>query len=106
MVEAMAITHVRPNLDMFPHPTELRPWTINALSVTAPMRLIDKTMAEGTRPPPYAILFLIVDQFDVAQMARRIARPPDAVRVGRVELDAPCIRFDDRQRELGPGFRR
>src|SRR6266576_193824 len=38
-------------------------------------------------------------------MARSVARPPDAVRVGWIELNPSRIRFRDRQRELRPGLR-
>jgi hypothetical protein len=49
--------------------------------------------------------FLLVEHLNVTQMARGVARPPDAVRVGRIELDPSRIRLDDRQREFRPGFR-
>src|SRR4051794_36907231 len=38
-------------------------------------------------------------------MARRIARPPDAVRVGWVYFNPSRIRLHDRQRELHPRLR-
>ena len=65
-------------------------------------------MADGQASPalrhgPFA--YLLVKHLDVAQMARGVARPPDAVRVGRIEFDPPCIRLHDRQRELRPRFR-
>src|ERR1019366_4831393 len=49
--------------------------------------------------------YLLVEQLDVAQMARGVARPPDAVRVGWIQLNPPRIRLGDRQRELRPRFR-
>src|SRR5262249_713412 len=48
---------------------------------------------------------LLVEHLDVAQMARGVARPPYAVRVGWISFDPSRIRLHDRQRELGPCFR-
>src|SRR6267154_2962819 len=48
---------------------------------------------------------LLVQHLDIAEMARGVAGPPDAVRIGWIEVDPSGIRLYDRQRELGPGFR-
>src|SRR3979490_2459934 len=65
-----------------------------------------KAMADGSLALRHcAILVLLVEQLDVAQMARGVARPPDAVRVGWIQLDPSRIRLHDRQRELRPRFR-
>src|SRR5205085_3905553 len=54
---------------------------------------LDKNMAEGAgRSLRHGLFyFLIVEQFDVTQMARRIARPPDAVRVGWIQFNPSRI---------------
>ena len=70
---------------------------------------LDESVAEDAGSPVLRhcpIRLLLVDQLDVAQMARRIARPPDAVRVGGIEFDPSCIGLRERQRELRRGFRR
>ena len=51
------------------------------------------------------VCFLSVEHLDVTQMARGVARPPDAVRVGWIEFNPSRIRLHDRQREFGPRFR-
>src|SRR5215471_2832380 len=56
----------------------------------------------SVRPRVSTMSGLLFEQLDVAEMRRSVARPPDAVRVGRIELDASRIRLDDRQRELRP----
>src|SRR5688500_1114782 len=51
------------------------------------------------------IVCFLRKHFDVAQMGRGVARPPDPVWVRRIELDPSRIRLDDRQRALGPRLR-
>jgi hypothetical protein len=47
--------------------------------------------APGARP--LAVRLLLVEHLDVAQMARSVARPPDAVRVGWIDFNPSRIRL-------------
>jgi IS5 family transposase len=49
---------------------------------------------------------LLVEHLDVAQMGRGVARPPDAVRVGRIDFNPSRVRLHDRQRVFRPHVRR
>src|ERR1700692_1215567 len=83
-------------------------WYVDYQGSIARIRPLDQSMADDSGSLAFRhcpICFLLVEALNVAQMARGVTRPPDAVRVGWIELDPSRIRLHDRQRELRPRFR-
>src|SRR5262249_6893665 len=69
---------------------------------------VHENITDGQREPAVrhcASRALLIQHLDVAEMARGVARPPDPVRVGWIDVDPSRIRLHDRQRELSPRFR-